>query len=323
LPATARLSASVSGPTEFTFPLVPRRRLIGLAFGSVHSARRGVGSDVASSRLYQPGDDVDAIDWGASAKLSAARGTDEFIVRERYAEEAPRVVIVCDRRPAMELYPPGFPWLSKPKAMLEAGSMIADSTAKARGLIGYLDYAGGDANVGPAFWRPPHGQTDFWRVKESHLPFPLYQAPEDNLAHAFAFLAPLRRSLPAGTFVFVLSDFINRPPPETWQTILELPWEVVPVVIQDPVWEQSFPDVSSVVVPLAEPGSGRLRLVRLSRREARERRAANEERARETISELEALGLEPVVVTTTDRDEIFTKFIEWSELRQVWTRELW
>jgi hypothetical protein len=313
----------VSGPTEFTFPLVPRRRLVGLAFGSVHSARRGTGSDVASSRPYQPGDDVDAIDWAASAKLSAARGTDEFIVRERYAEEAPRVVIVCDRRPAMELYPPGFPWLSKPKAMLEAGSMIADSTAKARGLIGYLDYAGGDASVGPAFWRPPHGQTDFWRVKESHLLFPLYQAPEDNLAHAFAFLAPLRRSLPAGTFVFVLSDFINRPTPETWQTILELPWEVVPVVIQDPVWEQSFPDVSSVVVPLAEPGSGRLRLVRLSRREARERRAANEERARETISELEALGLEPVVITTTDRDEIFTKFIEWSELRQVWTRELW
>jgi Protein of unknown function DUF58 len=313
----------VSGPTEFTFPLVPRRRLVGLAFGSVHSARRGTGSDVASSRPYQPGDDVDAIDWAASAKLSAARGTDEFIVRERYAEEAPRVVIVCDRRPAMELYPPGFPWLSKPKAMLEAGSMIADSTAKARGLIGYLDYAGGDANVGPAFWRPPHGQTDFWRVKESHLLFPLYHAPEDNLAHAFAFLAPLRRSLPAGTFVFVLSDFINRPTAETWQTILELPWEVVPVVIQDPVWEQSFPDVSSVVVPLAEPGSGRLRLVRLSRREARERRAANEERARETISELEALGLEPVVITTTDREEIFTKFLEWSELRQVWTRELW
>jgi uncharacterized protein DUF58 len=313
----------VSGPTELTFPLVPRRRLIGLAFGSVHSARRGMGSDVASSRPYQPGDDVDAIDWSASAKLSAARGTDEFIVRERYAEEAPRVVIVCDRRPAMELYPPGFPWLSKPQAMLEAGSMIADSTAKARGLIGYLDYAGGDANVGPAFWRPPHGQTDFWRVKESHLLFPLYQAPDDNLPQAFAFLAPLRRSLPAGTFVFVLSDFINRPTPEAWQTILELPWEVVPVVIQDSVWEQSFPDVSSVVVPLAEPGSGRLRLVRLSRREARERRVANEERARETISELEALGLEPVVITTSDRDEIFTKFLEWSELRQVWTRELW
>jgi hypothetical protein len=315
----------VSGPTELTFPLVPRRRLIGLAFGSVHSVRRGTGSDVASSRPYQPGDDVDAIDWAASAKLSAARGTDEFIVRERYAEEAPRVVVVCDRRPAMELYPPGLPWLSKPKAMLEAGSLIADSTAKARGLIGYLDYAsGGDGNgSGPPFWRPPHGQTDFWRVKESHLLFPLYLAPQDNLDRAFGFLAPLRRALPAGTFVFVLSDFLNPPTPESWSTILEMPWEIVPIVIQDPVWEQSFPDVSSVVVPLAEPGSGRLRLVRLSRREARERRAANEERARRTVAELEALGHEPIVITTSERDEIFTLFLEWAELRQVWTRELW
>ena len=33
------------------------------------------------------------------------QGTDEFVVRERYAEEAPRVVIVADRRPAMSLYP--------------------------------------------------------------------------------------------------------------------------------------------------------------------------------------------------------------------------
>jgi uncharacterized protein DUF58 len=310
----------VSGPTELTFPLVPRRRLIGLAFGSVHSARRGTGSDVASSRPYQPGDDVDAIDWAASAKLSAARGTDEFIVRERYAEEAPRVVIVCDRRPAMELFPPGLPWLSKPKAMFEAGSMIADSAAKARGLIGYLDFAGGNGD-NPPFWRPPHGQADFWRVKESHLLFPEYEAPVDNLDRAFMFLQPLRRALPAGTFVFVLSDFLNRPTPESWSTILEQPWEIVPVVIQDPVWEQSFPDVSNVVVPLADPDSGRIKLVRLSRREAKERRVANERRTEEIITEVEALGLEPVVIRTTNRDEIFTNFLDWVEQRQVAVRE--
>jgi hypothetical protein len=312
----------VSGPTELSFPLVPRRRLIGLAFGSAHSAKRGKGSDVASSRPYQPGDDFDAIDWAASAKLSAAHGTDEFIVRERYAEEAPRVVVVCDRRPAMQLYPEGYPWLSKPKVMIEAGSMIADSTAKARGLIGYLDYASGwDGNgAGPPFWRPPHGQTDFWRVKESHLLWPLYLAPEDNLERAFAFLAPLRRALPAGTFVFILSDFLHMPSPETWSLVLELPWELVPIVIQDPVWEQSFPDVSSVVVPLMEPGRRRVRLVRLSRREARERRAVNEERARATVAAFNGLGLEPIVLTTEDRDTIYSSFLEWVELRRLATR---
>ena len=68
------------------FPLVPRRRVIGLAFGGVRSARRGIGSDVASTRPYQPGDDLAWMDWAASAKLSAARGEDEFIVRERFAD---------------------------------------------------------------------------------------------------------------------------------------------------------------------------------------------------------------------------------------------
>src|SRR4029450_7248263 len=127
---TARSFASVSGPTELTFPLTPRRRLIGLAFGSVNSAKRGQGSNVASSRPYQPGDTFESIDWAASAKISTAHGHDAVIGRATHAEEAPRVVVVCDRRPAMELYPPGFPWLSKPKVMLEAGSMIADSAAK-------------------------------------------------------------------------------------------------------------------------------------------------------------------------------------------------
>ena len=66
---------------DLTFPLVPRRRLIGLSFGGMHSARRGTGSDVAGSRPYRPGDDVDSIDWAASARLSSVRDSDEFVVR--------------------------------------------------------------------------------------------------------------------------------------------------------------------------------------------------------------------------------------------------
>ena len=42
-----------------TFPLIPRRRVLGLPFGGLHSLRRGLGSDVAGSRPYEPGDDVD------------------------------------------------------------------------------------------------------------------------------------------------------------------------------------------------------------------------------------------------------------------------
>src|SRR5213592_617397 len=143
--------------TDVVFPLTPRRRLIGLSFGGMRSTRRGAGSDVAGSRVYRPGDDIDTIDWAASARLSAARGSDEFIVRERFAEEAPRVVVIVDRTPAMALYPPGFPWLSKPAAMEHAVALIAESTVRARGLVGYLDWATGEDEP---FWRAPSSKAE-------------------------------------------------------------------------------------------------------------------------------------------------------------------
>src|SRR5260221_8152832 len=132
------------------FPLVPRRRVIGLAFGGVRSARRGIGSDVASTREYRPGDDVGWMDWAASAKLSAARGEDEFIVRERFADEAPRVVGLCDRRPSMLIRASQLRTLDKPQALHSTLELIAQSALAARSLTGYLDYGDGEP-----FWRPP------------------------------------------------------------------------------------------------------------------------------------------------------------------------
>src|SRR3977135_3686257 len=96
---------------DVTCELVPRGRIVGLAFGAMHSTRRGAGSDVAGARRYVSGDDLKAIDGGAFARLSSARNSDDFILRESFAEEAPRVVVVCDRRPEMQLFPQGFPWL--------------------------------------------------------------------------------------------------------------------------------------------------------------------------------------------------------------------
>jgi uncharacterized protein (DUF58 family) len=308
-------------PLAGTFLLIPRRRLIGLAFGAMRSARRGRGFDVAGSRPYRPGDDVRAIDWAASARLSAARGRDEFIVRERLAEEAPRVVIVCDRRPEMALFPPGFPWLSKPAAMREAGALIADSTLKARGLIGYLDYASLE-HPDPAlrseepFWRPPASQHEHWRLKESHLPYPAFHAPADNLTRALGYLAEIRRHLPAGSFVFVLSDFVQAPPLAAWNEALEFPWDLVPVIVQDPVWEQSFPAVGSLVVPLADPATGRVTMVRLTRREAAARRDANERRLAQLLADFESLDLQPVLLSTSDSDDILRAFLAWAAERE-------
>jgi Protein of unknown function DUF58 len=302
--------------TEPTFPLVLRRRLIGLAYGAMHSARRGMGSDVAGSRPYRPGDDIDAIDWAASARLSSAHGQDEFIVRERFAEEAPRVVLLVDRRPAMGLYPPGLPWLSKPETIRVAGSLIAESTVRARGLVGYLDYANGEEEP---FWRRPSSKAEIHAVRYQHLPWPRFEAPPDNVAKGLRWMQQLRGALTPGSLVFVLSDFVVPPDDGAWARALERRWDLVPVVIQDPTWEASFPEVGGVTIPLADPATGAVRPMRVTRREARSRRAHNEQRRMRLLSWFHSFGLEPVVLESSDVSDVLTAFLSWADQR-VWER---
>jgi uncharacterized protein (DUF58 family) len=292
-----------------TFQLTPRRRLIGLSFGGMRSARRGTGSDMAGSRPYRPGDDMDTIDWAASARLSTARGTEEFVVRERFAEEAPRVVIVADRRPGMELFPEWLPWLSKPVATRTAALMIADSTVAARGYSGYLDFAEGDV-----YWRPPRSQHEDWRLQP---PRP-FGAPEDGVNRSLEHLLELRPSLPPGSFVFVLSDFLPPLDEELWLRAVERRWDVVPVVLQDAVWERSFPDVSGSMVPVVDPTSSRMRYLRLTRSEALERRLANEARWNRLLRIFSGLDLDPVIVEADDPASVLVAFVAWSEQRQYW-----
>jgi hypothetical protein len=278
---------------------------VGLSYGGMHSARRGTGSDVAGSRPYRPGDDIDAIDWAASAKLSLARGSEEFIVRERYADEAPRVVVVVDRRPAMGLFQPPYPWLRKPEVIDRAVKLISDSGMAARAFLGYLDFGGGDA-----LWRPPRSQKHL--EEQEGRPF---DAPEDNLERALAHLLEHRRDLSAGTFVFVVSDFLVMPSRDAWMRAVERRWDIAPVVIQDPTWEQSFPDVAGIVVPFLDPRTGRVRPAELTPAEVADLRGANEERFRATLAALRSLDLEPAVLSSPDPRHVFDEFLAWADRR--------
>jgi uncharacterized protein (DUF58 family) len=295
--------------SELTFPLTPRRRVIGLSFGGLNSTRRGAGFDVAGSRPYVPGDDVRRIDWNASARLSSAHAADEFVLRERHAEEAPRVVVLADRRPSMSLFPAHLPWLHKQEALEAAVRFIAGSTLAARGLSGYLDYAEGGEDP---FWLPPRSEHESWRPEDRRV----FRAPEDNVDRGLRYLTHLRPTLPSGTFLFVLSDFLVPPGEETWLAALERRWDLVPVVFQDELWERSFPEVSGAVVPLADPGGGRVRPVRLTRAEAAERREANERRWADLREAFRLLDLEPVLVGSHDPASILSAFLVWAEQRQ-------
>lgn len=289
-----------------TFPLPQRRRVAGLAFGSMRSLRRGSGSDVAGSRPYLPGDDIRTIDRAASARLSSARARDEWIVRQTYADEAARVVVVADRRPSMALFPAGLPWLRKPLALAAVVDVVSRSAAAASCATGYL--AAGDSSE--PTWLPP-GRTSAEELAAAARGDG-FHAPEDTLDRALDHLA-LRARLPTGSFVFLVSDFLAFPGADALGEALARRWEVVPVVVQDPVWERSFPDVAGALLPLADPATGRVRPVRPTRREVRGRREAHELRWAETLDRLESFDLDPVVVDSHDPARILAAFQEWAD----------
>jgi hypothetical protein len=124
--------------------------------------------------------------------------------------------------------------------------------------------------------------------------------------------------LGTGSIVFLVSDFLGFPAEEAWVDAAVRGWDVVPVVIQDPVWERSFPDVAGVTVPVADV-SGAMRPVRLTRGDVADRRTANEARWGGIVGALEDLGLEPVLLGSADPDSIYDALLEWADGRRTGT----
>jgi uncharacterized protein (DUF58 family) len=300
----------VAAATAEPIPLVPRRRLLGSAYGGATSLRRGGRADIASSRPYRPGDHFRTIDWKASARISSARHSDEFIVRERFADEMPTVVVVADRRPEMALYGNGLPWLEKPAALRAVAAVLVASAIDQRTLVAYLD---------DERWEPPRAQASAWnaglRERLDGYLSGAFAAPADTVETSLEFLAGVRSSLPVGTFVFVLSDFIEPTPPEAWARTVEQGWDVVPVIVQDPVWEQSFPQIDGVMVGFGDARGARAHRVRLGADEVAARRAENEARLASIRHDFIRLGLDPIVVSDDDLPTVHATLLAWTQAR--------
>src|SRR5262249_50860448 len=114
----------------------------------------------------------------------------------------------------------------------------------------------------------------------------------------------------------LVSDFLEPPPAAFWAVGLARRWELVPVVVQDPTWEASFPVLHSLVVPLVDPGTGKVLDVRLRKREARAERERRERARVDLLSSFGALALDPVVIEQSDADSVLRAFLEWAERRR-------
>ena len=306
-----KAAASVSGARAATFRLVPLRRFVGARVGEHRSPRRGAGDEVAGTRPYRPGDRRTWIDWRASARLSAARGTDEFVVREFFADTAPRAVLAVDRRPRMGLHDSRFPVArqgcrdrrgrppdraapSRPSAVTSPSSPTAPEAPVGRAPR---------AAQGP---RAPRARRRRAGVRrESPIPRPL--PPPPRRARSLASRPePSSSSSPTSS---------RRSSPHMWRRLRALRWDVTPVVVQDPTWEQSFPDVGGVLLPLGDVQSGIVRDVWIRRSDARARAVANERRLDDLVAGFKLLGFDPVLVGSSDPGEIAHSFARWSERR--------
>ena len=90
---------------------------------------------------------------------------------------------------------------------------------------------------------------------------------------------------------------------------------MVPVVLQDPLWERSFPAVDGFVLDVADV-EGRSHEVHLTRGESRARTRAHERRWAELLESFERASLEPVLVESSDESDLLRAFLRWAELRQ-------
>jgi uncharacterized protein (DUF58 family) len=294
---------------RLAFPLISRRRLVGSPFGAQRSTRRGQGGEAAGTRPYIAGDPIASIEWAASARLSAARGVDEFIVREQYSEEAPVVAIVLDHRPSMGLYAPPSPWLDKRRTAETAVRAIVESADDARAVIGLFD----DHPAGARLLPPVRGRTQIVLGRVSRAAF---EAPSSGLDNAVARLLSRRRSLPPGSFVFLVSDFLGSFTTATRASLGGLGADIVPVVVQDPTWERSFPDVPGVLLPAVDVETGEPMPVRLTRGETRARMQSHEQRYDELVRRLRMAGMDPVTLDDAEPEPIHRAFLAWAERRK-------
>jgi uncharacterized protein (DUF58 family) len=274
--------------------LEPRIRVVGAMLGHAPSRRRGRSTDVVGARPYVPGDDIRSIDWAASARISAASGLEQLVVREFHSEEAPTVAVAIDGSPSMQRFAPPLPWLHKPAAVATCVRTLALAAAAGRSQLGVLD-------------------ARSWLAPRHRLPHDVAAATANgtlSLDDAFDALDAQAHVLPPGTFVFHISDFPQPPRPAVLEAFAELEWQLVPVVVRDPLWEQSYPVVTAgVTIPVAGDDLPR----RLSRGQAEALRETHETDTRLLLDGLQRAGFPAALIGSATPTDVVASFAAWSE----------
>lgn len=238
-------------------PKDPRSRL----FGEWDSRFIGDGMEFDQFREFRSGDDPKHI----NAPMSSRFGK-QIVTRYNEPREA-RCLIVLDVTPSMKLR-------DKIKTAFAALSMIF--------------YSAYDAHMPVSIWmigdkkefdmRPP--------VTPGHMDMVIDAicGGEDDNPYLFERASDLnldnwQTSLPGGSFVFLISDFIGDSDTNFRQFLTDnlYRYHAVPVVVQDDM-ECTFPNLPSANIVFGDPETGSSRVLRIDKETAAELREQNENR---------------------------------------------
>jgi uncharacterized protein (DUF58 family) len=201
-------------------------------YGSVFKGRGLVFADV---RPYYPGDDVRAIDWNITARMSAPHV-------KQFIEERDRTVnLVIDMSASGHF---GSRGTTKRELAAELAAVVAFSAIKNNDRVGLLIVTDRVERYVP----PKKGRRHVLRVIGEILTFQP-QSRKTDLAKGLDFLAKVSRRR---SVVFLVSDFLS----DGWERAMRITaqrHELVPVVVGDPL-EQALPPVGLVLLEDLESG---------------------------------------------------------------------
>ena len=253
-----------------------------------------------------------SMDWHASAKLSSARGTRRVRrprARGRGAAGGARL-----RPPSVDgVFGAPLPWLSKPAAFAAVVDAIVVSAVAARGDVGTLDER--RRQRAPVLAAAARGPWPLWRSTE-RVRETGFDAPADNLEQASRPPPPDARRDPAGELRLRRLGLPRDAAARGAGSRGRPPLGRRPGRDPGPGLGAELPGAARRRRPVRDPATGRVLDTRLRRGEARERRLAHEARLEELLDDFVRIGLEPVVIGTSDPVEIDHELLAWADRRR-------
>ena len=139
--------------------------------------------------------------------------------------------------------------------------------------------------------------------------------PGADLGTSLRALVLQRARLPTGSFVFVVSDFLGELDPRHWVRLRARAWDVTPVVVQDPTWEQSFPPVGGIAIPFVAADGGEISEAWLHASGGDALPGGERGPVPVAARPLSAARARPRVIDSSDPDVVLGAFLDWAARR--------